>query len=642
MRRYFAAASAAVAILGLSVSASQDQTFPTAAVKIWDTAAAVVPSISLGLTPGESVDDAAGLARHGTGSPTIVTAYANGTHPRGRSGIAYWNPDANVFSWYGKTTGFPSGITINRAGPTLAGGPVDPGPDMLPGTLDDTPTSFGPGDVWVAGEQLELLYVHIAGTDMFRTYGMTVPTGDLGGKRGWGVTVDEATGWVYLAEPEEGKVVRLDPVTGRTKIFLFGGRPAYVALDGAGNLYTIISDHDVILRVNRDDTITTWRVPDVNGITPSFRRVPHVGANAGFPGDNPNGMLTADADGNFWFLETNSNEIGRLSGGADGIVGTADDQICEFTSPDLLAPQQIAVTGAGASLQVYFTEGDGNSVSVLTQVEADAAAPPARVCTAVAAEPFVGASVFEAATTFFDEKIIPLNTVIIPTTYEVAGTGGPASGATLTVDGKLLPPIMRFSPMPNPALSSDGTPLGDAGNGFPSGLTGVYAGNRIAGTYLKGNKHFELTSGAVVAVSTTPPPPPATVVQGRMVGGGTTRTTDGRRVNHGLTLHCEADAKRDDLLYVQWESGNKFKLTAVTSRSCADDPGIATEGFDTHSGRGTGRYNGAAATIEWTFTDAGRRGDGDVARIVIRDAAGVTILEVSSALEKGDQEARTR
>ena len=639
MTRYSAVAAAAVAALGVSVSGAQDQTFPTAVVKVWDTATGVAPSISLGLTPGESIDDAAGMTRHGTGSPTIVTTYANGTHPRGRSGIAYWNPDANVFSWYGKTLGFPSGVAITGASPTLPGGPIDPGPDMVPGTLDDRPTAFGPGDVWVAGHQLELLYVHLAGTDMFRTYGMTVPIGDPGGKRGWGVTIDETTGFAYLAEPEQGRIARVDPVTGRTKIFLFGGQPAYLAFDRSGNLYTVLSDHDLILRIGRDDAITAWRVPAANGIAPSFREVPHVGADAGVPGDNPNGMLAADAAGDLWFLETNSNEIGRLSGGADGVIGTADDQICEFTAPGLVAPQQIAVTGAGASLQVYFTEGDGNSVSVLTKVEADAAPAPARVCTGVAPTPWLDASVFEAATTFFDEKITPLNTVIVPTVHEVAGTGGPASGNAKTVDGKLLPPILRFSPLPNPLISSDGTALGDAGNGFPSGLTGIYAGDRIAGTYIKGNKHFELTSNAVVAV---PAPPPPTIEHGRMTGGGATLASDGRKVNHGLVLHCDADPKRDNVLQVEWDNNHKFVLTAVTASACTDDAAIPTTPFDTHSGRGIGRHDGAAATVEWTFIDGGKGGAQDVARIVIRNAAGIPVLNVSDTLDKGDQRVRTR
>ncbi|HJU44114.1 MAG TPA: hypothetical protein VJ691_14910 [Vicinamibacterales bacterium] len=638
MRSYSAVAAAAIAALSLGAHASQDQTFPSAAVKVWDTSVVVPPSISLGQTPGGSIEDAAGLTRHGTGSPTIVTTYANGTHPRGRSGIAYWNPDGNVFTWYGKTIGFPSGVAINRAGPTLAGGPVDPGPDMIAGTLDDIPTSFGPGDVWVAGYQLELLYVHIAGTDLFRSYGMTAPIGNANGIRAWGMTVDETTGFVYLAEPEQGRLVRLDPVTGRTKVWLFGGQPGSIVFDRAGNFYTEISDHDLILRVNRDDTMTTWRVPSVNGIAPSFRTVPSVGAAAGLPGDNPNGILITDPADNLWFLETNSNEIGWLSGGADGVIGTADDQICEFTSPGLIAPQQVAVTGAGSSLQVYFTEGDGNSVSVLTGIEAAAAAAPVRVCTGVPAEPFAGA-VFEAGTSWFDEKITPLQTVIIPTTFQVAGTGGPATGVAQTADGKLLPPILRFSPMPNPLASSDGTPIGDAGNGFPAGLTGIIAGNRLAGTLMKGNKHFEITSGAVLATAN---PEPTPVLQGRMTGGGTTYQADGGRVHHGIVLHCAAPAKRDDLLSVQWEPNHKFELTTVTSRSCTASPGSDGTSFDTHTGQGIGRYNGAAATAEWTFTDRGKGGDLDTARIVIRNAAGIAVLQVSDTLAKGDQQTRTR
>jgi hypothetical protein len=85
--------------------------------------------------------------------------------------------------------------------------------------------------------------------------------------------------------------------------------------------------------------------------------------------------------------------------------------------------------------------------------------------------------------------------MIVPTVHDVPGLGESASGLTTTAAGEPIPPILRFSPMPN----------GDAGNGVPSGMTGVYAENRIAGTYLQGNKHFEVKSGAIIA----PPPPPS-------------------------------------------------------------------------------------------------------------------------------------
>jgi len=60
--------------------------------------------------------------------------------------------------------------------------------------------------------------------------------------------------------------------------------------------------------------------------------------------------------------------------------------------------------------------------------------------------------------------------------------------------------------MPNPLLSNTGAPIGDAGNGFPSGLTGVCGTNKIAEACLRGNKHFELESGAVIATPQPPPP----------------------------------------------------------------------------------------------------------------------------------------
>jgi hypothetical protein len=297
--------------------------------------------------------------------------------------------------------------------------------------------------------------------------------------------------------------------------------------------------------------------------------------------------------------------------------------MCEFTSPGLLGPQQIAVTGSGPSLQVYFSEGDGNSVSVLTETEADLAAAPTTVCTRTPGEPFP-ISAFDAATPFFDEQVMPLHTPIVPTVHEVIGSGGGASGTTRTPDGKLIPPILRFSPMPNPLLSLDGTALADAGNGFPSGLTGVYANNRIAGAYLKGNKHFEVTSEAIVAA-------PQAFAGARMTGGGSTFATNNTRVTHGFVLHCAPTEKHNDVLEVVWEH-RRFHLTTVTARWCSDDPGISSMGFDTHAGRGLGRYNGALASVEWTFTDTGKATMSDVGGIVIRDSLGRVVLDVVGPL----------
>src|SRR5207245_10354642 len=99
-----------------------------------------------------------------------------------------------------------------------------------------------------------------------------------------------------------------------------------------------------------------------------------------------------------------------------------------------------------------------------------------------------------------------------------------------------------------------------------------------------------------------------------------------------------------DALEVNWASGHRFHLDQASSASCSDDPSISPDppsaSFDTHRGSGTGRYNGVSGyTVEWTFTDAGEPGTSDTARIVIRDAFGFIILDVSGTLEKGNNQA---
>src|SRR5438093_13414188 len=195
-----------------------------ATVKVWDTA------VPLGLTPGVSLEDPTGLTGHGTTLPTIVTAYARSTYPGAPSGVVYWNPDSNTFVLYGVTssgpypgypdptapepmkppsTGIPGGVDINRGGgPVLAGGPCG--------------ASFGAGDVWVGGQQNEPLYVHLAGTDCFRSYatdnGLLPPTSQV-----FGVEVDEASGDGFLAQPWAGRISRVHPPTAEATVWNFGG-----------------------------------------------------------------------------------------------------------------------------------------------------------------------------------------------------------------------------------------------------------------------------------------------------------------------------------------------------------------------------------------------------------------------------------
>jgi hypothetical protein len=77
---------------------------------------------------------------------------------------------------------------------------------------------------------------------------------------------------------------------------------------------------------------------------------------------------------------------------------------------------------------------------------------------------------------------------------------------------------------------------------------------------------------------------------------------------------------------------HRFHMTEMTSASCSDDPTITPNppdaSFDTHDGKGNGRYDGVSgATAEWRLQDAGEPGTGkDRGRITIKDANSVTVL----------------
>jgi DNA gyrase/topoisomerase IV subunit B len=127
---------------------------------------------------------------------------------------------------------------------------------------------------------------------------------------------------------------------------------------------------------------------------------------------------------------------------------------------------------------------------------------------------------------------------------------------------------------------------------------------------------------------------------GRMTGGGSIGDTTAR---HGFELHCDASAI-PNRLEVNWGKGNKFHLETMLTASCTDNPTIGPNppaaGFDTHSGTGAGRFNGiSGATIQWTFTDAGEPGRNDFASIIIRNASGQVVLNVSGFLRNGNHQA---
>ncbi|MEE8466214.1 MAG: hypothetical protein V3S68_07010 [Dehalococcoidia bacterium] len=134
--------------------------------------------------------------------------------------------------------------------------------------------------------------------------------------------------------------------------------------------------------------------------------------------------------------------------------------------------------------------------------------------------------------------------------------------------------------------------------------------------------------------------PPVEGLPGRMTGGGSVL---GSRVTHGFTLHCDV-ADGPSRLQVNWGRGNRFYLENLTSAYCSDDPAIEPQPpaaqFDTYRGAGDGRYNGASgATIEFMFIDTGQPGVDDTAAIVITDAGGDVVLDISGNLQRGDHQA---
>jgi hypothetical protein len=142
-------------------------------------------------------------------------------------------------------------------------------------------------------------------------------------------------------------------------------------------------------------------------------------------------------------------------------------------------------------------------------------------------------------------------------------------------------------------------------------------------------------AGALLITGITVPPPLA----GRMTGGGSVFTTDGIRVTHGFELHCNKNDLPNNL-EINWDGGNNFHLTTLTSVTCIDDPKInprpPVAPFDTMIGAGVGTCNGLPASITFTLTDAGEPGTKDTATFHI---TGGCTLDVSNFLDKGNQQA---
>ena len=143
---------------------------------------------------------------------------------------------------------------------------------------------------------------------------------------------------------------------------------------------------------------------------------------------------------------------------------------------------------------------------------------------------------------------------------------------------------------------------------------------------------------------------------GRMTGGGSVFTASGMRVTHGFQIHCIAPegaaAIEPNNLQVNWGKGlGRFHLTQLTRGECSNSPlidsGQPPAPFEVYRGAGWGRYNGVdGAFIDFRFTDAGEPGTEDTMWVVVKDAAGKTVLRVwtqatAPKLDRGNHQAHT-
>lgn len=118
--------------------------------------------------------------------------------------------------------------------------------------------------------------------------------------------------------------------------------------------------------------------------------------------------------------------------------------------------------------------------------------------------------------------------------------------------------------------------------------------------------------------------------ESRMFGGGTQFTSTGAQVSYGMDLHCDASIQ-PNYLQATWGDGNVFVMQNMGAASCTGLP------FNAHSGSGTGTINGeAGATVQWTLIDGGQPGVWrDSGQLVIRNASGETVLEISGRISAG-------
>jgi streptogramin lyase len=572
----------------------------------------------IGFNPNETDEDPNGATLHvvnGTNKLTMVTNINNALPTNGRpNGLIFWNPATNIFKWYGVAVGFSSGVDVNlRQLNTQYNPPGNP-----------AGKAFQYGDVWsaVRGDPQTALYHNSRGTNDFRHYSIVGQSGVIGANA---VAVHPNGDVFFTAEdPGFGAFIgRLDPETNNVTTWLVGSSAGYLAIDSYGMVYATVSNAlaltppaDAIVRLNPNITMPTvlnpnvlaWAVP----VDPLLPLLPQFCANPCVDGlgpfmETPDG-IDLDSAGNVWFVETSSNEIGRLEPNSG--------RMTEFTGIGVDNPQMVGVRGSGSSVEAFFTEGDGESVSrVIPHPQHNGPTFAAPVPKAVAPVPCLtlldGRNTCQAI--HLDESIDAQQTKIQPLVYTRPAV--PAPGAYGTE-------IHRWAPMPAPPLPDvdgvvnpndnctniasqladpDANPAGRACH--PSGMTDVTGTMTVYGSYLdpifQGTSAvFRLYDPPDGAAPEEPPLIPALAGWKRISAAGSIPAANGKKATFSIALDKKSSSATPTgrIRYANPATGEKVVSTAIQSVTVAGNAATIT---------GTCTNNGAACSFTIVVTDNG-------------------------------------
>ncbi len=114
--------------------------------------------------------------------------------------------------------------------------------------------------------------------------------------------------------------------------------------------------------------------------------------------------------------------------------------------------------------------------------------------------------------------------------------------------------------------------------------------------------------------------------------------------NDSLSFKTRCDLRKPNNLQVNWPDGNKFHMLELIYTICTNDPKInhkpPAATFDTRTGEGTGRFNGAeGATINFILVDQGEPGKSDTGWIQIFDKHEQEVLNVEGSMKYGNLQA---